>query len=112
MPDLKNRLKLWAVDGYLATDLRTLLRDSLATIAELQDKVKELEWFMEAPRVEDLERIKELEDANKDKSQLLARCFAEKKKLEATLAYLAEEAANPNDRVIAKKGLKDKNNVL
>ena len=58
------------------------------------------------------ERIQELEDANKDKAQLLARCFAEKKKLEATLAYLAEEAANPNDRVIAKKGLKDKNNVL
>ena len=32
---------------------------------------------------EALAKVEELEDANKDKSQLLARCFAEKTRLEA-----------------------------
>lgn len=38
--DIKGRLKQWGEDGYIDADLRSVFNDALATIKELEGKLK------------------------------------------------------------------------
>ena len=103
LAEIKRLKEHYSLQVATIGDKDTYIRSLQATITELEAKIETLEaelakhqgstfhpdWsLLEATRdtvKEQQAKIEELENANSDKSHLLARCFAEKKKLEAAL---------------------------